>query len=129
MVIVQDYINNFNGLADETGVDCVFFSFSRAYSGTEYDDSYPTASGTGVSGIGIEVNLGNDSDRNFLAQGAILINDKKLIVKSSVAIDEMSRIDIGTSGNTYSVVKNVPYIIGGSEAHKTLYVRKVTGAN
>lgn len=119
-------ITNLEYLLDKRGQVSVIRYYYSSGTSTDYDD-FPAIAASGttsyLSGTVLVQNLEGE-DLKLVEAGILEFNDKKLVIMPNSDINEMSEVDIGTSGNTFIVTNIMPVINEGATIYQNVFVRR-----
>lgn len=127
---------DFDKLVDTNGQPVRVRYYTTSYSGTQYDQEYITASGNDVwiqaMHFPLNINTGG-ADREYLEQGKILINDRKLYVAGSIEISSTTKIMFGspTVSSVFAPIENgwMDYQISGTVIYNKMFIRTLTNGS
>jgi len=110
----------------EVGGQITWFTYTKTFSGTDYDDAYRTSGATFTATASLQP-IGN-SDTSYVEGGFIKFSDKKVYVAGSLAIDTDTIMNYG--GDEYKILpKGIEkWNIAGTNVGQKAYVRVRTGS-
>ena len=139
MASSSDSIGVFNNTVTQNGQLCRLRTYKQSYSGTDYDDSYISKSGTDFWFFGMKQPIDNrfgGLDYKYLEQGMIKLDDSKLYVPGSIPInsDYKYKLFIGGSPSItepFEIIENgvIPWNISGVDIYKKVYVKILNGGS
>jgi hypothetical protein len=127
MVNPDDLRADVNAALTEAGTAFTLTSYTRSYSGTDYDESY-LSSGVTISGLGLLQPISPNHDQQYLEQGKITLNDSKLFIAGSISTSPDMLIRVAGSEYETTPAGIKEYAISGVIIQKTVYCRYNTGS-
>jgi hypothetical protein len=123
MAFADNLYNNFVTLGNTYGTTVLIQLKSRSYSGADYDIEILANSGNLLSVSGIVLPLGKD-ERQYVEQGLLDSNDKKLFLPSGAEINESADL-VFSSGSWTVMPKGVSnYETAGQVVYHRVLVRR-----
>ena len=128
--------SDFDNLVTKNGQATRIRYFTLSYSGTQYDQEYITASGNDIWFYGMDFPIDSSTggaDREYLEQGKILLDDRKVFIPGSVDVNSMTKIMFGspTISQTFAPVDNgwIQYNISGVSVYNKVYIRRLNNGS
>ena len=109
-------------------------TYTRSYSGTDYDQELVTQSGVDVWMKMIHYTVGKSStDRDYLEQGVILKDDRKVFFAGSLTINSFMKLGLGSPiRNEYGFIAPAGvqnWSISGVSIFTEAYIRRLTNGS
>lgn len=112
-----------------------FKYYTRTYSGADYDNEFVTQSGTAAYYPVLNFPVGETStDRDYMEQGVLLADDRKIFVAGSVSVTAFTKIGFGSPTPTYEYAPIVPIGVravplSGVNVYQAVYIRRLTNGS